>query len=219
MNAGDDRDALARKYDVIAERYSVGRYAAPDAVARYFVRLVRGWGGPARAGATVLEIGCADGFTTEALARSGFRVHAVDLSPRMIAVARERLRDAGLRAEVSVADLNAFEPPGRFDVVLGCMESFFRYAHDPAAVLEQLWGICDQKLIVDANPREVDVGRALDDVLAAGFRHAEARPRAVPQRVRLGAAGGRALEIALRLPLVGSAVLRRKLNVALLGVR
>ena len=151
-----------------------------------------GWAG--RAGSTVLEIGCADGFTTEALARSGFRVHAVDLSPRMIAVARERLRGAGLRAEVSVADLNAFEPPGRFDVVLGCMESFFRYTHDPAAVLEQLSGICDQKLIVDANPREVDIGRALEDVLAAGF--ATPRPgrspcRSVYASVWLGSARSR----------------------------
>lgn len=70
-----------------------------------------GWGSPAgkvrmqrrakliadsvslRAGMRVLEIGCGTGLFTEPFAKTGCRLTAVDLSPELIGLAKERLKD------------------------------------------------------------------------------------------------------------------------------
>lgn len=67
--------------------------------------------------ARVLEIGCGSGLITRELAtKRGARVTAIDLSPRMIDVARVRT-PASLGVEYCVADFLALSPYG-FDVVI-----------------------------------------------------------------------------------------------------
>ncbi|MGE0483431.1 MAG: bifunctional 2-polyprenyl-6-hydroxyphenol methylase/3-demethylubiquinol 3-O-methyltransferase UbiG [Gammaproteobacteria bacterium] len=75
------------------------------------------------AGARVADIGCGGGLLSEALARAGAQVTAIDASPELITVAREHAAQGGLVIDYRVllsADL-AQEAAGRFDVVT-CME-------------------------------------------------------------------------------------------------
>ncbi|MFI6813945.1 class I SAM-dependent methyltransferase [Nonomuraea sp. NPDC050328] len=66
----------------------------------------------------VLDLGCGTGSLTLLLAGQGHRPVGVDLSPRMVALARTKLTAAGFEAGVVVGD--AADPPvaGPFDVIL-----------------------------------------------------------------------------------------------------
>ncbi|HEY8745736.1 MAG TPA: class I SAM-dependent methyltransferase, partial [Chloroflexota bacterium] len=73
-----------------------------------------------KAGMRVLETGCGWGRCTVELARLGCRVTAVDLSPPMVARARQSLEEAGLVADVRLATvrrLPSFWEP--FDAIVG----------------------------------------------------------------------------------------------------
>ena len=73
------------------------------------------------AGSRVLEVGCAHGLTTIALAERGFIVEAVDAVPEMISAARIRAQESGLvqRMSFQVADIqNLPFQAGSFDLVL-----------------------------------------------------------------------------------------------------
>jgi SAM-dependent methyltransferase len=72
-------------------------------------------GTPARA--RILEVGAGTGRATEILARRAARVVAFDLSPELIAVARERLKDAA-HVALLVADLRDFQFRERFDLIV-----------------------------------------------------------------------------------------------------
>jgi SAM-dependent methyltransferase len=207
---------LRHKYDRLSTSYT-SRYADPDAIARFYVDLVSTWGPPAGRGATVLELGCADGFMTEALLRAGFVVTALDLSPGMIDAARRRLAGAE-GVEFHVADVGSFDPAGRtWDVVLGAMWTFFAYVDQPEPVLERLRAATSQKLIVDRNPRTHRFGGVQDTFRRAGFSAPEIRPVTVPlsrrstPRVR---AAGRAVTV---IDPAWRTLVRWKLNVALLA--
>ena len=67
----------------------------------------------------ILEIGCGTGLLTEQL-RERFpraEVHALDISPAMIAVASQRWRGAA-RVRWHVADVCRYRPAGRFDLIV-----------------------------------------------------------------------------------------------------
>lgn len=84
----------------------------------------------------VLDVGCGTGATLAAVleARPEVRARGVDLSPRMIELARSRLGD---RAEVLVADAEHLPlADGSVDLVL-CVDSFHHYP-DPAAALREI---------------------------------------------------------------------------------
>jgi SAM-dependent methyltransferase len=211
-------DDVARRYDRVAETYST-RYADPQAVAAYFVGLVATWGEPAPAGSSVLEVGCADGFITEALCLAGYQVTAVDLSPEMVRTSRERLAARGLEADVRVGDVGSFDPDGSWDVLLGTMRTFYAYVDDPTSALARIAPSVASKAIVDLNPRTHAIDRAREDLRAAGFGATSWRPAAIPTRYRVGRVGRVALELTLRVAPARDAVLRRKLNVLVLGER
>jgi SAM-dependent methyltransferase len=211
------RDDVSRKYDGLADSYS-DRYADHDAVARFFVGLVRAWGPHVEPPATVLELGCADGFMTHALAAAGYTVTAVYVAPRMIDVARDRLAAAGLDATFQVADIRSFQPGRSFDVVLGAMWTFFAYVEEPIPVLRRLLATSASKLIVDVNPRTHPVSAARRTLLAAGSQRVATTPVPISHRHRLSPRALVALEIALRTPGLSSVLLRRRFTVALLGI-
>jgi len=86
-------------------------------------------------GARVLDVGCGGGLLSEALARAGAEVTAIDLAPAVLDVARLHLFESGLKVdyrEVSVEALAA-EKPSHFDVVT-CME-MLEHVPDPASVI------------------------------------------------------------------------------------
>ncbi len=68
-------------------------------------------------GCDVLEVGCGIGALARRLAARARRVLAIDLSPRMVEVAR-RCSAGHDNLEVREADLMAWEAPGTFDAVV-----------------------------------------------------------------------------------------------------
>lgn len=99
-------------FDGIADRYQQARPGYPAHIAD-FIGATAGIG----PGAAVLEVGCGTGQLTERLAYSSFRLTAIDPGPAMVAAARRRLADAGVRFEVtSFEELDA--PEGSFDLVI-----------------------------------------------------------------------------------------------------
>ncbi len=68
-------------------------------------------------GAAVLDAGCATGEITVALARAGFRVTGLDLSPAMLWRARRKVTSCGLVATLRIGSLNEKLPfsDGSFD--------------------------------------------------------------------------------------------------------
>ena len=88
------------------------------------------------AGARVLDVGCGAGLLSEALAREGAQVTALDLAPELIDVARLHLLESGLTVDYrlqSVEDLAA-ERPASFDAIT-CME-MLEHVPDPGAVVK-----------------------------------------------------------------------------------
>lgn len=86
-------------------------------------------------GARALDVGCGGGLLSEALARAGAQVTAIDLAPAVLDVARLHLHESGLSVdyrEVAVEVL-AEERPGAFDVVT-CME-MLEHVPEPASVV------------------------------------------------------------------------------------
>ena len=60
-------------------------------------------------GQRVLELACGNGYLAHKLARLGAEVTAVDASPALIALAKQRLRQAGLAAELKAGSGYALE--------------------------------------------------------------------------------------------------------------
>lgn len=86
-------------------------------------------------GAHALDVGCGGGLLSEALARAGANVTAIDLAPAVLEVARLHLHESGVAVdyrEIS-AEALAQESPGAFDLVT-CME-MLEHVPDPASVI------------------------------------------------------------------------------------
>jgi 2-polyprenyl-6-hydroxyphenyl methylase / 3-demethylubiquinone-9 3-methyltransferase len=86
-------------------------------------------------GALMLDVGCGGGLLSEALARAGANVVAIDLAPAVLDVARLHLHESGLSVdyrETSVEALAA-EMPSRFDAIT-CME-MLEHVPDPGSVI------------------------------------------------------------------------------------
>lgn len=107
-------------YDRIAEAWSAERR---DGASRRFRErwLVDRLVDPLPSGAHVLDVGCGCGEPIGGdLARRGFQVTGVDLSPRMIGLARRFLPEATLL----VGDMRRVEPGGSFDALVACDSVF-----------------------------------------------------------------------------------------------
>jgi 2-polyprenyl-6-hydroxyphenyl methylase/3-demethylubiquinone-9 3-methyltransferase len=86
-------------------------------------------------GARVLDVGCGAGLLSEALAREGAQVTALDLAPELVEIAKLHLLESGLKVDYrlqSVEDIAA-QMPGTFDAIT-CME-MLEHVPDPSSVL------------------------------------------------------------------------------------
>jgi ubiquinone/menaquinone biosynthesis C-methylase UbiE len=81
----------------------------------------------------VLELACGSGHWTRLLATRARSVTAIDAAPEMLAMARQRAKD--LPVEFIEADVFAWQPPRRFDVV------FFAFwmTHVPPVRFAAFW--------------------------------------------------------------------------------
>ena len=108
-----------RCLDAVRDKYSrapeVRRYAtlATGGIERIELELITR---AVARGARILDIGCGAGREALGLARAGYRVVGIDLSPAMVAAARDTARRAGLAIEFRVRSLTELdEPPGTYD--------------------------------------------------------------------------------------------------------
>ncbi len=102
-------DTIATRYDLITVLLSFGRDAAWK---RRLVRMAT----PAD-GFRALDLACGTGDIAFAIAADGARVVGLDVTPRMIALAREK-RAAGQRTSFLVGDMMALPfPDASFDLV------------------------------------------------------------------------------------------------------
>ncbi|MET7800851.1 class I SAM-dependent DNA methyltransferase [Streptomyces decoyicus] len=107
-----DRAGQAEAFDAIGDRYD-------DAFPHKEGQLASGaWlAGTLPAGSRVLDLGCGTGLpTARQLADAGHRVVGIDLSPSMVALARENAPDADFH-RLDIADLRGgrLGGPGSFD--------------------------------------------------------------------------------------------------------
>ncbi|MFZ5644376.1 MAG: class I SAM-dependent DNA methyltransferase [Bacillota bacterium] len=79
---------------------------------------------------SVLDLACGTGNTLIPFARKGYRSVGVDLSPEMIAVAREKSSVKGLNIEYHVGDMRYFCPDSPVDLVT-CFHDGLNYITDP----------------------------------------------------------------------------------------
>jgi SAM-dependent methyltransferase len=85
-------------------------------------------------GQRVCEIGCGTGRHTLRLAKAGNRVTGIDLSPGMLAVARDKL--AGLDVNLIEGDVLNAAVPGGFDAVVTAL--VLEHIADPAVFFERV---------------------------------------------------------------------------------
>jgi SAM-dependent methyltransferase len=88
-------------------------------------------------GGDALDLGCGPGRHAIPLARRGFRVTAVDLSPFHLAKARARAEVARVAVEFVQSDMRAFVRADAFDLAVNLFTSF-GYFEDPADDLRVL---------------------------------------------------------------------------------
>jgi 2-polyprenyl-6-hydroxyphenyl methylase/3-demethylubiquinone-9 3-methyltransferase len=86
-------------------------------------------------GARILDVGCGAGLLSEALAREGALVTALDLAPELIEVAKLHLLESKLQVDYRLQSVEslAAEMPASFDAIT-CME-MLEHVPDPGSVL------------------------------------------------------------------------------------
>lgn len=127
-----DRHA-AQQWATLTSNTPVGRIRATVRAGRaQMQRTLLSWLPTNLSGARVLDAGCGTGAVAVELARRGAEVVAIDLSPTLIGVARQRAAESSLRGRVDFRSGDMTDPAlGAFDHVLA-MDSLIHYEPDAA---------------------------------------------------------------------------------------
>jgi SAM-dependent methyltransferase len=170
-------EALAVHYDLLTAGYDHRRWVAA------LDRLATEHG---LAGARVLDLACGTGRALGPLLELGYDVAGCDLSPAMLAVARERHPDVDLR----VADMRELPELGPFDLVV-CLDDSVNYLLDERDLTAALRSV--RSVLADGGLLIFDVNTKLT------YETAFARDRVVSDDDRLLAWRGHGLDDAMRL--------------------
>jgi SAM-dependent methyltransferase len=101
-------------FDTQAGTYHLNAFAQhTSAEVDFFLSLF-----PLTAGATILDVGCGTGRHSIELAKRGFRVTGLDLSDKMLEVARRDAEEAGVAATWVQADATSFQLGSLFDAAI-----------------------------------------------------------------------------------------------------
>jgi len=119
---------LAPAYDLLTAGYAYGPWLAA------IERLAHRHG---LTGRRVLDVGCGTGKSFLPLLDRGFEVTACDISPEMVALAREK---AAGRADVHVADMRRLPVLGRFELIT-CIDDGINHLLGPEEVADALAGM------------------------------------------------------------------------------
>ena len=133
------------------------------------------------AGIRLLDVGCGSGLLLELAAARGATVTGLDVSPGLLAVARDRVPDA----ELWLGDLQELPFPNDFfGAVTGV--NAFQFAGDPLAALREAGRVCQPGGIVAAStfagPDRVESTAVHEAMSALSPRNA--RPSTPPTRCR-----------------------------------
>ncbi len=196
-----DKNPLSgpRLWDLVADSYQrdiaphFGRYAE-DAL-----RLAE-----VAQGSRVLDVACGPGVLAIAAARLGARAFAIDISPEMIARARDSARAAGVAIDARVGDGMALEfPDGTFDAA-ACLFGLMFFPDRAQGLRELLRVLRPEGRAVVASwvrtervPMLGDIYRALAVALPALPFGPSSRPLSEPTEVRgeMEAAGFRDVKV------------------------
>ena len=126
----DAYTVLARCYDRLTDDVDYEKWAG------YVERHFRKSRQPVR---SVVELGCGTGSLTRLLARRGYRMTAVDLSPDMLAVADQKCR--GLDVLFLCQDMSRLTLLESADAVISCLDSV-NYVTRPASLKRTFRRIC-----------------------------------------------------------------------------
>ena len=142
MTGADTAAVRAHYEDLLSLHYSrlFGDFAAKVAEQR---ALLERLGVAAGEGALAVDLGCGSGFQSLALAQMGFRVRAVDLSPRLLTELAGH--SAGLPVETVAGDLRSaatLVPPGAALVV--CMGDTLSHLPREADLDDVVTGVAGQ---------------------------------------------------------------------------
>ena len=86
-------------------------------------------------GARVLDVGCGAGLLSEAMAREGAQVTALDLAPELVKVARLHGLESGVKVDYRLQSVESLadEMAGQFDAIT-CME-MLEHVPDPGSII------------------------------------------------------------------------------------
>jgi toxoflavin synthase len=122
---------MTTNYDLIAEQYKRSKLTPwRTYIERYTLLELLG---DVR-GKSILDLACGEGFYSRIFKRQGAaRVLGVDLSSRMVDLARASEGESRLGVEYAVGDATAFEPDDTFDIVTAAY--LLNYADTPEKLL------------------------------------------------------------------------------------
>ncbi len=210
--------SVVAKYDRTADQFSERSYGNLRFYMRHRLAIVTTWGRLVQPGDSILELGCGDGYLARLLVQYGLRYHGVDISPKMVAMGRQRLQDSGLPGDFTVADVGNMPLTEPFDAIVSYMGTFFRYVRSPGVFLKRLRPHIRKKLIVDLAPRtDMPIEEAVTILREAGFRNVIWRPFFVPQEKRLPAWLLKTFVFCEDMPLLRTVPLRWKFYCLLTG--
>jgi magnesium-protoporphyrin O-methyltransferase len=129
-------------------------------------------------GARILDAGCGTGAGAAALARRGADVVAVDISPQLVALARERL-DPALAPRIRFVAGDMLADRGRFDAVIAMDSLIYYRAPDLAAALYALTRRTDGPVLFTIAPKTPLL--SLMWSVGKWFPRADRSPQMVPQ--------------------------------------
>lgn len=170
------------KYDAFAGEFTAREYGDPGRYFRHRAAIVLRLGPRLEPGDRVLDLACADASFALPLLDAGLDYTGVDLSERMIEVARARV---GARGRIEAGDLTSYVP----DVPVA-LTTCFRSLHfvpDREAWFRQLATFTEKKIVFDVSPRRVPLATIRRELAAAGLTRLDVHPFLVPQNVRLPA--------------------------------